>query len=338
MKNGIKGQCQSLERNCNMKSIDITQYAGMSQAAAIFGMFLPDHIESYPNVQVLCADMSVAASLDRFIYQYPENFTEVGIAEQNLVGIAAGMASEGFISIAVAQAAFIAMRAYEMDRQYLGYMQNKVILVGLNSGFYLQHFGNTHYCIEDLSIMRSIPGMTVLSPADAAEAVMAFNEALLCDGPVYIRLTGGSRAQTVYKENCPFVIGENITIREGGDICIFSTGACVGISMRTAEILSQEGIEARVIDVHSLKPFDVQSIEESVDCRLIVSVEEHNVIGGLGSAIADVLSQKGGCPPLLKLGVRDEFSHPGDYDYLMTQHRLSPELIAEDIKTKLLSI
>ena len=321
-----------------MANMDVQQYAGSGQAAAIFGMYLPDHIGEYPNVQVLSADMSVAASLDRFIYQSPEKFTELGIAEQNLVGISAGMASEGYTCVAVAQAAFITMRAYEMDRQYLGYMQNKVILVGLNSGFYLQYFGNTHYCIEDLAIMRQIPGMTVLSPADAGEAVMAFEAALNSPGPVYIRLTGGSQAPTVYPETCPFAIGKNNILREGRDVCLFTTGACTGYSIKTAEILSQQGIETRLVDVHTLKPFDTESIKEAKNCKLIVSAEEHNTVGGLGSAIADILAEEGGYPPLMKLGVKDCFSKPGDYEYLMQQHRLSPELIAEDIKHKLQSL
>lgn len=321
-----------------MASIDVQHYAGSGQAAAIFGMYLPDHIENYPNIQVLSADMSVAASLDRFIYQFPDKFTELGIAEQNLVGIAAGMASEGFTSVAIAQAAFIAMRAYEMDRQYLGYMRNKVILVGLNSGFYLQYFGNTHYCIEDLSIMREIPGMTVLSPADAAEAVMAFEVALNCPGPVYIRLTGGSQAPTVYHETCPFVIGKNNLLRDGQDVCLFTTGACTGYSIQAAKILAQQGIETRLVDVHTLKPFDMESVREAKNCKLIVSAEEHNIVGGLGSVIADIVAEEGGYPPLLKLGVKDCFSKPGDYDYLLQQHRLSPELIAEDIKQKLQSL
>ena len=165
-----------------MTDHNLDLYVGQAQSTAIFGIYLPDQIESIPNVNVLSADMSVAASLDRFICQYPEHFTEVGIAEQNLIGIAAGMASEGFIPVAVAQAAFISMRAFEMVRQYLGYMHNKVVLIGLNAGFYLQYFGNTHYCIEDIAILRSIPGMTVLSPADAGEAVMAFRESLKCQG------------------------------------------------------------------------------------------------------------------------------------------------------------
>lgn len=322
-----------------MINVNLRDYVGKGQAAGIFGMYLPDNIERFPNVNILSADMSVAASLDRFIYQCPENFTEIGIAEQNLVGIAAGMASEGYISVAVAQAAFIAMRAYEMDRQYLGYMQNKVILVGLNSGFYLQYFGNTHYCIEDLAILRNIPGMKVLSPCDAGEAVMAFETALQCEGPVYIRLTGGSQAPTVYNDNCNYQIGKNIVVREGKDVCLFATGACVGFSILAAEILSSEyNIDTKVVDVHTLKPFDTASVEDAKDFQLIVSAEEHNVIGGLGSAIADVISESGNYPPLLKLGVKDTFSKPGSYEFLMEQHRLTPELIAEDINKKLLAL
>ena len=318
-----------------MTNIDVQQYVGSGQAPAMFGMYLPDHIVDYPNIQVLSADQAVASSLDRFIYQCPDKFTEIGIAEQNLVGIAAGMASEGFIPVAVAQAAFISMRAYEMNRQYLGYMHNKVILIGFNSGFHLQYFGNTHYCMEDLSIMREIPGMTVLSPADAAEAVMAFEAALNCPGPVYIRLTGGSQAPTVYHETCPFAIGKNNLLREGRDVCLFTTGACTGYSIQAAEILSQQGIETRLVDVHTLKPFDIESVRKAKNCKLIVSAEEHNTVGGLGSAIADVMAEEGGYPPLLKLGVKDCFSKPGDYGYLMQQHRLSPVLMAEDIKHRL---
>lgn len=318
-----------------MAEMDIQQYAGSSQAAAIFGMFLPDNVQNYPNLNILSADMSVAASLDRFIYQNPDKFTEIGIAEQNLVGIAAGMASEGFTPIAVAQAAFIAMRAFEMDRQYLGYMHSKVILVGLNSGFYLQYFGNTHYCVEDLAILRSIPGMTVLSPADAAEAVMAVSAALNHDGPAYIRLTGGSQAPTVYTDKCDFAIGKDIILREGKDVCIFATGACVGHSLVAAHILSEKyGIDATVVDVHTIKPFDTETVDKYRKVSLFVTAEEHNIVGGLASALSDYTSSFVGFPPILKLGVKDTFSKVGDYDYLMAQHRLTPEFIAEDIKTR----
>ncbi|MBR5074774.1 MAG: transketolase [Bacteroidales bacterium] len=314
---------------------NIQQYVGSSQATAIFGMFLPDSVRDYPDLNILSADMSVAAGLDRFIYQYPDRFTEVGIAEQNLVGLAAGMASEGFLPVAVAQAAFISMRAYEMDRQFLGYMKSKVVLVGLNSGFYLQYFGNTHYCIEDIAILRSIPGMTVLSPADAPEAVMAMSAALKHDGPSYIRLTGGAQAPTVYTEKCDFTIGKDIVLRHGKDVCVFSTGACVGHSLSAAEILKNTcGIDAAVVDVHTIKPFDTETVDSFRNARLFVTAEEHNIVGGLASALSDYTSTQSGFPPILKLGVRDTFSKTGDYSYLMSQHRLTPELIAEDIKSR----
>ena len=319
--------------------MNLKKYAGQGQAVALFGTFLPDHVANYPNVNVLSADMSSAASLGRYMYQYPDQFTEIGIAEQNLIGIAAGMASEGFTPIAVAQAAFITMRAFEMDRQFLGYMKNKVILVGLNSGFYLQYFGNTHYCVEDISILRSIPNMTILSPADAGEAVMALDAALKHDGPCYIRLTGGSQLLTVYNEYCDFEIGKDIVVREGSDVCIFATGACVGNSMKVADLLAEKhGVNAKVVDVHTLKPFDTETVDLSKDCRLFVSVEEHSVIGGLGSALSDYTSSKVGFPVVLRLGVQDSFSKPGNYDYMMQQHRLTPELIAEDIYNKLQTI
>lgn len=316
--------------------MNLKKYAGQGQAVALFGTFLPDHVANYPNVNVLSADMSSAASLGRYMYQYPDQFTEIGIAEQNLIGIAAGMASEGFTPIAVAQAAFITMRAFEMDRQYLGYMKNKVVLVGLNSGFYLQYFGNTHYCVEDIAIFRSIPNMTILSPADAGGAVMALDAALRHDGPSYIRLTGGSQLRTVYSEYCDFTIGKDIVVREGSDVCIFATGACVGSSIEAANLLSEKhGIEAKVVDVHTIKPFDTDAVDQAKSYPLIVTAEEHSIIGGLGSAVSDYTSTKGGFPVILKLGVKDTFSKPGDYDYLMSQHRLAPEQIAEDIYNKM---
>ena len=319
--------------------MNLKKYVGQGQAVALFGTYLPDNIANYSNVHVLSADMSAAASLSRYMYQNPDKYTEIGIAEQNLVGISAGMASEGFTPIAIAQAAFITMRAFEMDRQYLGYMKNKVILVGLNSGFYLQYFGNTHYCVEDIAILRSIPHMTIFSPADAGEAVMALDAALRHDGPSYIRLTGGSQLRTVYNEYCDFTIGKGIIVREGGDVCIFATGACVGNSLEAANILSEKyGIEAKVIDVHTLKPFDTEAVEQAKKYSLIVTAEEHSIIGGLGSAVSDYTSTKGGFPAILKLGVKDTFSKPGDYQYLMYQHRLTPELIAEDIYNKMQTI
>lgn len=315
--------------------MNVEDYKGMDLATSIFGMYLVEHADDHKEFHVLTADMSVASCLDRVKLQIPERYTDVGIAEQNMVGVAAGLASEGFHPIAICQAVFITMRAFEMDRQLLGYMHNKVILVGLHAGFFLQFMGTTHYATEDIAIMRTIPGMTILSPADAGEAVVCMKAALENDGPVYIRLTGGSMAKTVYPEQCEVVIGKNTVVKEGSDVAIYATGSMVGQSVEAAKILQDKYyIDIKVIDACSIKPLDTNSINESKHFKMIVSVEEHSVIGGLGSAISDYMSEMGGFAPLLKLGVPDKFGDVGDYMYKLEQNRLTPELIAEDIYNK----
>lgn len=318
--------------------MDVSIYKGVDLAASIFGMYLVDNEQQAGNFHVLTADMSVASCLDRIKFQMPERYTDVGIAEQDMVGIAAGMASEGFHPIAICQATFITMRAFEMDRQLLGYMQNPVILVGLHAGFFLQFMGNTHYAIEDIAIMRTIPGMTVLSPADAGEAVACMEAALKHNSPVYIRLTGGSLVQTVYPEKCGVIIGKNKTITKGDDIAIFATGTMVGKAVEAAKMLKERGLQARVIDVCSIKPLDTDSLDLAIETKLLVSVEEHSVIGGLGAAISEYTASKGGFPPLLSLGVKDRFGKVGDYNYQLEQNRLTSELIAEDIMTRINSL
>ena len=318
--------------------MDVSIYKGVDLAASIFGMYLVENEQQADNFHVLTADMSLASCLDRIKLQMPNRYTDVGIAEQNMVGIAAGMASEGFHPIAICQATFITMRAFEMDRQLLGYMQNPVILVGLHAGFFLQFMGNTHYAIEDIAIMRTIPGMTVLSPADAGEAVACMEAALNYNGPVYIRLTGGSMAQTVYPEECEVIIGKNKTLIEGDDIAIFATGTMVGKALDAAVILKKNDINARVVDVSSIKPLDTGAIDLARETRLLVSIEEHSIIGGLGAAISEYTASKGGFPPLLSLGVKDRFGKVGDYYYQLKQNRLTPELIVEDITARINSL
>ena len=320
-----------------MNKFNPRAYYRLGQSGSIFGMELMEQAENYP-FKVLSADMSVVAGLDRFKKTYPENFYNVGIAEQNLLGIAAGLDSEGFKTIAVAQACFLSMRSFEQVRQYLGYMGGKVMCVGINSGFSLTFFGNTHYAIEDMSLMRSIPNMTVLSPADAGEAVKLFDAALKVDGPVYMRLCGSLNTPIVYKEDYQLEIGKAITLKEGKDIVIFSTGLMVNNALKAAELLLEKGIEATVVDIHTIKPIDKGCIFSNCNKKMMVSVEEHNVVGGLGTAIADVLSETRNTPPLLKIGVQDHFMPVGDYNYLVEQAGLSSELIFESIFKKLATL
>lgn len=309
-------------------------YFRLGQSGSIFGMELMEQAGNYP-FKVLSSDMSVVAGLDRFKKEYPDNFYNVGIAEQNLLGVAAGLDSEGFKTIAVAQACFISMRSFEQVRQYLGYMGGKVMCVGINSGFSLTFFGNTHYAIEDMALMRTIPNMTVLSPADAGEAVKLFDAALKVDGPIYLRLSGSLNTPIVYKDDYELKIGQAITLKEGEDIAIFATGLMVGNALKAANILLEKGITATVVDMHTIKPIDKDTIQRNCGKKLLVSVEEHNVIGGLGTAIADVLSEQRDSAPLLKLGVQDQFMPVGDYNYLVEQAGLTPEQIAAGVENKL---
>jgi len=312
-------------------------YFRLGQSGSIFGMELMEQAGNYP-FKVLSSDMSVVAGLDRFKKEYPDNFYNVGIAEQNLLGVAAGLDSEGFKTIAVAQACFISMRSFEQVRQYLGYMGGKVMCVGINSGFSLTFFGNTHYAIEDMALMRSIPNMTVLSPADAGEAVKLFDAALKVDGPVYLRLSGSLNTPIVYKEDYELKIGQAITLKEGEDIAIFATGLMVSNALKAAELLLEKGITVSVVDVHTIKPIDKDTILKNCGKNLLVSVEEHNVVGGLGTAIADVLSEQRNSAPLLKLGVQDRFMPVGDCNYLVEQAGLTPEQIAASIENKLAAL
>ena len=306
-------------------------YSKLGQSGASFGIGLFDVLKTSPDIIVLSADMSTTAGLDRFKSMYPDQFYNVGIAEQNLIGIAAGLSSEGKKIIVTAQAAFISMRSCEQVRQYMGYMHSNIIAVGLGAGFALTFFGNTHYAIEDISIMRSIPGMIILSPSDAGQAAKALVAAAELNSPVYIRFTGTMNCPIVYQEDYNFEVGKAIQVKDGTDITVFATGSMVFNSLKAAHILESFGLSVQVIDMHTIKPLDTDILNKCCDSNFFVSVEEHNIIGGLGTAISEYIASKKDFPTLHRIGVMDIFSHPGDYAHLLEQNRLQPEQIAEDI-------
>ena len=317
----------------NKMKFDPKMLSMFGQNGAIFGSAVSFYHDEY-KLKVLTSDMAYGAGLSRYKTKYPDDFYDVGIAEQNLLGITAGLVSEGFKCIATAQACFLSMRSFEQVRQYLGYMQFPAILIGINSGFSLTYFGNSHYSLEDLSLMRSIPNMTVLSPADAGEAVKAFETSLELNSPVYIRLSGTTNNPVVYKEDYGYNYKKaNVVYDQGNDVVIFATGSMAYNSIKAAELLDEEGIKAKVIDIHCLKPIDDDSIINAVQsASLVVSAEEHFIVGGLGSAVSDVLSKNGISKKLLKIGVQDCFSDVGDYAYLLDFNGLSVEKIAATIK------
>lgn len=217
----------------------------------------------------------------------------------------------------------------------MSYMQYPIILIGLAGGFQLQFMGNTHYALEDIALMRSIPGIVIMSPADAGEAVKCFEEALTLNRPVYIRFTGDA-SNCVYTEDFQYECGKSVCLKEGNDVTVFAVGSMVEAALKSAQMLEeQNALSIRVVDMHTIAPLDKEAITKANDSKLAVSIEEHHINGGLGSAISDFTSSLGKFPPLLKLGVGDEYSEVGDYEYLLKQHRLTPEMIAENIFKKL---
>lgn len=308
-------------------------YSRLGQSGALFGMGLIEATESLGEIYLLTADMGKPAGMARFKTRFPERFVNVGIAEQNLVGMAAGIASEGHRVVASAQAAFLSMRSFEQVRQYAGYMSEPVVLVGVAAGFGLTFFGNTHYAIEDLALMRTIPGMTVLSPSDAGQAAKSIIAALESRRPTYIRCTAGLNVPSLYETDYDLEIGRAIDLKPGTDVAIFATGAVAANAVSAARALDERGISTAVVDVHTIKPFDADCLRRHLGVRLLVSVEEHSIIGGLGSAIAEQLSASRQHPPLLRLGVRDRFLNPGDYAYLIEQAGLDATSLERQILT-----
>jgi transketolase len=316
----------------NEKNIKIWSTIG---SRATLGIAALDLAKKIDNLMVLTCDVSTSAGLDRFRKTYPEKYLDLGIAEQNMIGVAAGLASENFNVITTTFAPFQTMRCCEQIKVNLGYMKQKICMVGIASGLALGTLGYTHCCIEDVGILRSIPGITIISPADSLETVKALQAAVKSENPSYLRLTGSSNNPIVYNKDYEFKIGKSITLKEGKDITIFCAGAMVKQCLEAAKILDQKQIYAKVVNMHTIKPIDKKAVEESCNSKLIISVEEHNIVGGLGSAIAEHKAKLSKSPKQLFLGVKDIYSKGGSYKFLQEKHRLTSEKIVEDIVLEL---
>ena len=304
---------------------------------ATFGLIMVQLMEALrqenrdDDIMVLTADVSTSAGLERFRSMFPEQYLDVGISEQNMMGVAAGLSNLGFCVFTTTFAPFQTMRCLEQIRVDLAYMTAPVKMVGLASGLYHIYLGNTHCCIEDIGVLRSIPNMTLLSPADGAEVAKCIEASLEIEGPVYIRLSGGAPMDVVYPEDYEFEVGRGILLQEGEDLVIFATGTMVKRALAVAEILEKDkGVFATVVDIHTIKPIDRELIEKYKDSTLVVTMEEHNVTGGLGSAVAEVLGGIRHRSKQLFFGVRDFYPHETDYENVMRQCGLAvPDMVAE---------
>ncbi len=297
-----------------------------------YGEALAELAEKYDDLYVLDADLAAATKTGIFKKKYPERFIDCGIAEANMMGVAAGMAATGKKVFASSFAMFAAGRAFEIVRNSIGYPHLNVKIGATHAGISVGEDGATHQCNEDIALMRTIPGMTVINPADDVEAKAAVAAALEIDGPVYLRF--GRLAVPVFndKETYKFEVGKGVKLRDGNDVTIIATGLMVNEALNAADALKAEGISARVINIHTIKPIDRDIIcKAAKETGVIVTAEEHSVIGGLGSAVADAVTEC--CPvPVVKIGVNDVFGHSGPAADLLKEFGLSAENIAEKAK------
>lgn len=293
-----------------------------------YGEALRDLADEYKDLVVLDADLAAATKTAIFKKAHPDRFFDCGIAEANMMGVAAGLAACGKIPFVSTFAMFAAGRAFEIVRNSIGYPHLNVKIGATHAGISVGEDGATHQCNEDIALMRTIPGMTIINPADDVEAKAAVKAALDFNGPVYMRF--GRLAVPVINDAATykFELGKGIVLRDGSDVTIVATGLMVNEALQSAEVLAAEGISARVVNIHTIKPLDKELVCKCAkETGVIVTAEEHSIIGGLGSAVAEAVTEC--CPvPVIKVGVNDVFGHSGPAVDLLKEFGLSAENIA----------
>ena len=280
---------------------------------------------------VLDADLAAATQTGRFKAAYPDRFVDCGIAEQNLMGVAAGIATTGHRVFASTFAMFAAGRAFEQVRNSIGYPHLHVVIGATHAGISVGEDGATHQCNEDIALMRTIPGMTVVVPSDDVEARAAVRAAYEADGPVYLRL-GRLTAPVIHGDGYRFEVGRGVVERAGSDVTVVATGLMVSSALEAAEALAAEGIDCEVVNMHTVKPLDADLVAESAaKTGRVVTVEEHSVIGGLGGAVCEALAER--CPvPVRRVGVRDVFGESGPAVGLLAKYGLDGAGVAKSIR------
>ena len=297
-----------------------------------YGETLKELAEEYKNLVVLDADLAAATKTAIFKKAYPERFFDCGIAEANMMGVAAGLATCGKIPFASTFAMFAAGRAFEIVRNSIGYPHLNVKIGATHAGISVGEDGATHQCNEDIALMRTIPGMTIINPCDDVEARQAVRSAVEFNGPVYMRF--GRLAVPVINDpkTYKFELGKGVVMRDGKDVTIVATGLMVNEALEASKVLETEGISARVVNIHTIKPLDKELICRCAkDTGVIVTAEEHSIIGGLGSAVAETVTEC--CPvPVIKIGVNDVYGYSGPALELLKKFGLSAENIVAKTK------
>lgn len=302
----------------------------------IYGQSLLSVADNKDDIFAISADLGNSSGLDRFKNKYDDRFINIGIAEQNMIGFSSGLSTLGFNVFVSSFAPFITMRAGEQVRMNLSYMQSNVKIVAIGSGISMGFLGNSHFGLEDISIIKSLPGIPIISPCDCFEVYKAVEALSKWQGPAFLRLTGAAPCPIINNNDYEFKIGKAIELIKGNDLLILSHGTLVSNCLKAASILAENhSINASVLNVHTLRPLD-KNIEELINkFPLVVTVEEHSISGGLGTIISELITKnliKN--TQLMKLGLPNEFLKSGTYEQLLKRYRLDPETIVKDIFLK----
>jgi transketolase len=296
----------------------------------VFGEAVIEAAERNPSIVVLSADSSSGSGLGDFPVKFPDRHFEFGIMEQGVIGYASGMATTGKIPVFAAIAPFVTARPFEMFKNDLGYMKQNVKVVGRCAGLTYDQLGSTHHSIDDVALIRTIPGVMIINPGDPVTIKKAVHAMISHVGPCYLKI-GNPKMPVLYPEDVEFELGKGIVIKEGRDVALIGTGTVLSKAVGAAKLLEEAGISVRLIDMHTLKPVDRELILSAArDIGKIVTVEEHFIAGGLGSIVAEICSQE--YPVKIKMiGIGDHFASNGPYEELLRQHGLQPDQIKETV-------
>lgn len=321
----------------DINKVNIRKWSMLGQRGTFFGEAMLSIASQKANIKVLTADLSLLSGLTKFEKTYPEKFLNCGIAEQNMVGIAAGLSMTGDCVFATTYASFIAVRSLEHMRQHLSHLQCNVKIVGTSAGTVAAKSGVSHWATEDLAFTRVLPGIEVFSACDALEAYKIAEYAASNNKPMYIRISGGTNCPIVYKEDYDFVPGKLVQLQQGKMVAIIATGLMVNEALKAANILKNEDINCSVFNMHTIKPVDKAGLDRIFEkYSLIVTIEEHNVLGGMGSAIAEYKATKADVPKQIFIGFQDTFTDAGDQRYVWSQAGLTDVQIADRIKKEII--
>ncbi len=320
----------------NITKGQLRSWSRLGQRATFFGVAMPEIAKEHENLMVLTADLAQLSNLNRFSEQFPNQFLNVGIAEQNMIGIASGLAMEGYLVYATTYASFIAVRDLEHIRQHISHLNLNVKLIGTAAGVVAARSGVAHWASEDIAFMRALPNMTVMSAADGLEAYLMARYSSTHVGPMYIRLNGTPNAPIIYHEDYVFDPEKISIIKQGKKVCIIGTGLMVSEAKKTAELLEQQGISCTVANMHTIKPLDKNTIRNLFEHHdLIVTMEEHSVVGGIGSTVAEYKATLANTPPQMIVGFPDAFIDGGSARYIWEKFGITAPQTAERIMNQL---